>query len=624
MKNHFKTLFLTAIFTVLLFGNAVYAESSFNGVSDDPQAGREQGYSEETDTDELSSISLYSLTDSLKTTSAYTLKTYTHNSAFTDCDLINGIDVSYWNGDIDWDKVAADGIEYAIIRVGYRGYSSGTLVTDTCFEQNIKGALDAGIKVGVYFFTQAITKSEAKAEAKYVINAISGYDVELPIVIDYEYAADSSGNIGRLYEAKLSASAATNVCAAFCDTVEDAGYIGMVYANKSTLSNCLDADTLSDKYYIWLANYTTKTTYSGEYSFWQYSSEGTVDGIGGNVDCNFWYNDGLLVRKKIPSTKITLSVKSKSLLIGKSFTLKTTLSPSDSTDSVRFESSKPYVAYVTNSGYIKGISKGTTTITVTSTSGVTAKCKVTVNEDLSKYEILSISNRAYTGNKIKPSVTVQRQSKTATSGKTTANLNLRSGPSTGYSVLATIPSGKKVTILGTATVSGTKWYAVSVTISGVKYKGYCSGNYLKVTKTYKTLTKGTDYTVKYSNNKSIGKATVTVAGIEGKASGTLKTTFKIIPGKIKELKTTKVGKTTVKIKWSKRTATGYQIYRKTGKNGKYKLIKTIKKNSTLSFKNTGLKKNTTYYYKVRAYKVVNGKTYYGAFSKALKVTTKKK
>lgn len=222
---------------------------------------------------------------------SYTGGTYVHNSRYgTGYKIINGIDVSYHNRTINWNAVKSSGIDYAMIRVGYRGYGSGNLNEDVKFRENIQGALNAGLKVGVYFFSQAITRTEAVEEAEYVLKRISGYNITLPVVIDFEYANGSSGELtGRLYQANLSRDKATSICRNFCRTVEEAGYKAMVYANKSMLENNLDAGNLSSMYKIWLAHYTTKTNYSGAYDVWQYTSKGSVNGVSGNVDCNFFY-----------------------------------------------------------------------------------------------------------------------------------------------------------------------------------------------------------------------------------------------------------------------------------------------------------------------------------------------
>ncbi len=226
---------------------------------------------------------------------------YFHNDVFADRKVVHGIDVSKYQKDIDWQTVAKAGVDYAIIRVGYRGYGkTGGMGADNYFEQNVKGALEAGIDVGVYFFSQATTKKEAIEEAEYTLNKIKGYDIKLPVVMDFEYASVNGKEGGRLYDANLSKKEATDVCLAFCETVEKAGYEPMVYANSSMLKNKVNASDISNKYKIWLANYTTMTAYTGEYDFWQYTSKGTVNGIIGNVDCNFWYQEVIEETPELP------------------------------------------------------------------------------------------------------------------------------------------------------------------------------------------------------------------------------------------------------------------------------------------------------------------------------------
>lgn len=215
----------------------------------------------------------------------------------TDATLIKrkGIDVSKWQGEIDWAKAKAEGVEFAIIRVGYRSDSTGILEEDPYYIKNIEGALEQGIRVGVYIFSQAITVEEAREEANYVLSRIQGYDITLPIAIDVEYLFTANGEAGRLYDANLSVEAATEICSAFCETVESAGYTGMVYANKYMLTNKLDAEKLAENYCIWLAHYTSETNYEGEYDFWQYSAtgDGYLHGMESqNLDMNWWYDDG--------------------------------------------------------------------------------------------------------------------------------------------------------------------------------------------------------------------------------------------------------------------------------------------------------------------------------------------
>ena len=213
----------------------------------------------------------------------------THAKKFKGYSKIKGIDVSVFQADINWKKVKKAGIDFAIIRVGYRGYVNGALLPDANYATNIEGALKAGVDVGVYVYSQAITEAEAMEEANFAIDLVKDYDINLPIVMDFEYASNSQGLTGRLYNADLSIEEATNVCNAFCETVEAAGYTGMVYANADLLTLDVNADEIASDYPIWLAHYTNKTTYTGDYSYWQYTSRGSVSGIEGYVDRNYRY-----------------------------------------------------------------------------------------------------------------------------------------------------------------------------------------------------------------------------------------------------------------------------------------------------------------------------------------------
>ena len=162
-----------------------------------------------------------------------------------------GIDVSKWNGEIDWDKVRSAGVEFAIIRAGYRGSVTGSLVEDPYFAANIKGATASGMPVGVYFFTQAVNEVEAVEEASAVLRLVKEYNLDYPIFIDTEGAG--------------------------------------VYGSRNWYNNRLYADRLDNDYCIWLAEYRSVPLYQGYYQIWQYTSQGKVDGISGNVDMNVSY-----------------------------------------------------------------------------------------------------------------------------------------------------------------------------------------------------------------------------------------------------------------------------------------------------------------------------------------------
>jgi len=206
------------------------------------------------------------------------------NKRLDDDDALFGIDVSKWNKEIDWESVKASGVEFVIIRCGYRGSKTGSLVEDPYFKKNIEGAEAAGIKVGVYFFTQATTEVEAVEEASMALMLCKGYKLAFPIFIDTEGAGGSGRADG------LNQETRTAVCEAFCRTIENSGFNAGVYASKNWYQNNLNTKNLSD-YTIWLAQYSRGVTYDGDYDLWQYTSAGTVEGIETRVDLNMCYKD---------------------------------------------------------------------------------------------------------------------------------------------------------------------------------------------------------------------------------------------------------------------------------------------------------------------------------------------
>lgn len=192
-----------------------------------------------------------------------------------------GIDVSKWNGAINWDAVKNSGINFVIIRCGFRGSATAALVEDANFRSNIKGAQAAGLKVGVYFYSQAVNEVEAVEEASMALSLVSGYNLSYPIFLDVE----SSGGRGD----KISAAERTKVCEAFCRTVANSGYKAGVYANKTWFNSMINTSSISG-YKIWLAQYAAAPTYTTtRYDMWQYSSKGSVSGISGKVDMNISY-----------------------------------------------------------------------------------------------------------------------------------------------------------------------------------------------------------------------------------------------------------------------------------------------------------------------------------------------
>lgn len=193
---------------------------------------------------------------------------------------VKGVDVSKYQGNIDWNKVKASGIEFAIIRVGYRGYGTGVLVEDSTFRQNIKGATAAGLKVGLYFYSQAINETEAVEEASMVISLCQGYNISYPIYFDTEKVAGDTGRADNISRAQRTANAV-----AFCETIRNSGYKAGVYSYASWFYNQLNMASLSP-YSIWIAQYRDQLSFDYNYDIWQYSSTGTVPGIPKPTDMN--------------------------------------------------------------------------------------------------------------------------------------------------------------------------------------------------------------------------------------------------------------------------------------------------------------------------------------------------
>ena len=197
-----------------------------------------------------------------------------------------GIDVSKHQGNIDWAKVAADGVEFAFVRAGLRGYGTeGKLVEDDTFEQNVTGALQAGLKVGVYFYSQAITEEEVLEEANLVLEKVKPYNIQLPIVFDVEKVSGGKGRANA-----LSVEERTHLAALFCQTIQDAGYKAMIYHNMEMGTLMLDLGQL-EQYDKWFAYYNDDLYYPYAYKIWQYSEHGAVDGINEEVDLNIWFGD---------------------------------------------------------------------------------------------------------------------------------------------------------------------------------------------------------------------------------------------------------------------------------------------------------------------------------------------
>ena len=196
-----------------------------------------------------------------------------------------GIDVSRYQGDIDWRKVKNDGIEFAILRGGYRGSSNGEIMLDEKFDENIQQAVDAGIKIGVYFFSQAITEAEAIEEANFLLEHTKDYTIAYPFVFDMEEFGAEENRIDTLTIEERMA-----ITRAFCDTIQEAGKKAMIYGGNSWFFDRLQPSEIQH-YDLWLAEYSCEPSYPYEFQIWQYSDSGMVDGIATKVDINLSFSD---------------------------------------------------------------------------------------------------------------------------------------------------------------------------------------------------------------------------------------------------------------------------------------------------------------------------------------------
>lgn len=189
-----------------------------------------------------------------------------------------GIDISEWQGDVDFNKLKEAGVEFVILRVGSTKGTKGDYFVDGKFKQNIERANEIGMPVGIYFYSYAISKEKAIEDAKWILEQIKDYKVDLPIAFDWE-------NWSFYNNFNLSFFGLTDMANGFLDVFKEAGYEGMLYSSK----NYLEQIWLKTDYPIWLAHYTYKTSYSGDYSYWQMCNDGRVDGIYGDVDINIRY-----------------------------------------------------------------------------------------------------------------------------------------------------------------------------------------------------------------------------------------------------------------------------------------------------------------------------------------------
>jgi len=217
----------------------------------------------------------------------YSPEDFIYQDGYLECitaDAVMGIDVSRYQGDIDWQQVKAAGVEFVIVRLGNRGIAEGTLHEDPLAQQNLQGARDAGLKVGAYFYSQALSVAEAEEEAAFALEILDGFPLDMPLAFDWEQESRTEN---------VDARTLTDCTKAFCAAVEEAGYQPMIYFNSFQAKQLLHLLELQEIPW-WLAMYDVTMEFPYRMDMWQYSCTGTVPGIAGSVDLNLMFMDGLI------------------------------------------------------------------------------------------------------------------------------------------------------------------------------------------------------------------------------------------------------------------------------------------------------------------------------------------
>lgn len=559
-----------------------------------------------------------------------------------------GIDVSKWQGDIDWNKVKADGVEFAIIRVAYGASTSA----EGKYKQNIEGATKAGIPVGVYIYSTATTTAEAKKEAEFVAGLLKGYKITYPVCYDIE---DSS------IQGKLSNSLNTSMVKTFANTIEKAGYDFMLYTGDNFSSNHLNMSELK-MYDWWIPHYGSSSSYlayNGKYHFkcdtdknrcdyyktytrmWQYSEYGKVAGISGRVDMNYELD---LKEATTGMTYVDMKTKKERYVAGANETVASIATKLGVTTAELLEMNPQYTTETSrvaegNSLSIDSLNMETPIInpvqlaapTVKTEIYTASKIKLTYNkvETAEKYEIYHSTSKNGTYKKL-----------TTTTALTYTHTGASTSATNYYKVAALRTNGDKVETATSAIVSCktavakvTTFKAVSESYNSNKitwskvsgatgYKLYSSTSKSGTYKLIKTTT-GTSFSnTKLTNNKTVYyKIKAYVKGKEKDIDSAFSSVVsaKPVQAPATNVKISSVTSSSVKISWSKSSgATAYRLYRATSKNGKYTRIATI---TSTSFINKNLTKNKTYYYKVMAVKKVGSKEYTSAYTSPVSAKT---
>ena len=476
--------------------------------------------------------------------------TYTQPERLTPYTVVQGIDVSVHNGILDFAKIKKEGVNFVIMRVGYTGWGEKfSTAPDTRFATYYRDAKAAGLDVGVYFFSQAKTESEAVAEANYTLSLIKGLSMDLPVYFDYEFETKDDGSDGRLLAAwnngKLNKRKMTDNVKAFCDTIRKGGYVPGLYSNTDWLNNKLYYDELDNTYPIWNAHYTGYssktqkygcTSYPGNLQMWQYSSRGVISGHNGvYFDCNFMYKE--LMDQYMSGSSFAVSKIKSRAYTGKE------IKPALTVTAYGKELVKGEDYYVTFENNIE-IGKAYVTVIGVNEYAACKSVRKAFNIVPSKVANLAQTDKAETSISFK-------WNKHADASK----YRIQTGDGTSFTTLAD--------------VTGTSYT--------IKNLSPCQSMYVRVA-AVKTIGK-TEYLGKYS------------------------TPVQMIcqPRKVTGIKNTTVKTDSIRLQWTKQAyASHYNIYEYDNAAKKYKLIFKASKNYYTVKK---LEKNSKHIFKVRAVKI---------------------
>ncbi|MFQ9065343.1 MAG: GH25 family lysozyme [Eubacterium sp.] len=577
-------------------------------------------------------------------------KTYTHQDRFVSSGIQQGIDVSYHNGTLDWSTIKAAGVDFAILRAAYRGYGTeGTLVRDAKFAEYMQGAMSQGIPVGAYIYSQAITTAEAVQEANYILNIVRGYSLDLPIVFDYEFAGVKTGRLDSAWSSgKLNKSKMTDIALAFCDTIKNAGYDAMVYANKTFLSKNLDHEVIENAGYdVWLAHYTTNTNYTGDYKIWQYTSSGRIPGIEGKrFDCNFMYSGTISMSLKISnipnqiyqgydvSPSVTVTNGGTVLTEGTDYTVSYQNNSGVGTATVNVFGAGIYDGYInlTKTFNIVPDTVQNMQISKAGTNTVGLSWSPVSGADGYTVQIFKNGKWVSVGNFVGTSAQI--------SGLLPGSVN--------YVHIAAYASSNGKTYIGNYNTA----VKIETTVGAINPRVSAYANNF-VTLTWNKQTAANGYEVfkydasskKYVLYKNITNPNTNTCKVTGLASNK-KYYFKVRAYQIDDSEKTyapfgavvsqytsiakpklnsakSTSKKKIKASWSKvGGASGYQVmwstYKNFSKNYKTKSVKAKYRSKTV----TTAQSKKTYYVRVRAYKTINGKKVYSPWSNTKKVKTK--